>query len=56
MAVKVIEYGRRRVRCSECGSMLEFDKNDMRYVQTGMNESEKVIDCPVCSAQVEIRE
>lgn len=57
MSVKVIEYGRRRrVRCSECGSMLEFDKNDMRYVQTGMNEGEKVIDCPVCGAQVEIRE
>lgn len=30
MAVKVIEYGRRRVRCPECLSMLEFEKNDIK--------------------------
>lgn len=56
MAVKVIEYGRRRIRCPECLSMLEFEKNNIKTVQTGMNEYEKVIECPNCEAQIVVKE
>lgn len=55
MAVKVIEYGRRRICCPQCGSVLEYSNSDTHIVQTGMNESEKVIDCPVCETQITLK-
>ena len=39
--VKVIKYGpKRRVTCDVCGALLEFEKNDISTVQTGINEPE----------------
>lgn len=47
--IKVIKYGqKRRVECKECGSFLEYEKEDVKGVRTGMNEYEYQIKCPVC--------
>ena len=55
MAVKVIRYGnKRRVNCSYCESLLEYEKEDIRTVQTGMNEWNKEISCPACGETVKI--
>lgn len=36
--VKVIRYGnKRRVTCGVCESFLEYEKEDVKTVQTGMN-------------------
>lgn len=53
--VKVIKYGqKRRVTCSYCGSLLEFGQDDLKTVQTGMNEYEDQIKCPVCDEAVTV--
>lgn len=51
--VKVIRYGqKRRVICGNCGALLEFEKDDIETVQTGMNEEEQRITCPACGETV----
>ena len=53
--VKVIEYGRkRRTTCETCGALLEFEKEDIRTVQVGMNEYEQQIECPACREIVKV--
>lgn len=53
--IKVIKYGhKRRVECGECGSFLEYEKEDIKVVPTGMNECEYQIKCPVCGETVEV--
>lgn len=53
--VKVIEYGpKRRVICNHCGALLEFEQDDLKTVQTGMNEYEWQIECPACNETVAI--
>ena len=53
--VKVIKYGeKRRVKCNCCGALLEFGKNDLKTVQTGMNEYEQQIECPACGETVAV--
>lgn len=48
--VKVIKYGqKRRITCSNCGALLEFEKDDLKNVRTGMNEYEQQIVCPACN-------
>lgn len=55
--IKVIKYGKkRRALCEHCESLLEFEKEDIKTVQTGMNEWEKQITCPVCDTPVSVRE
>lgn len=54
--IKVIKYGnKRRVMCRECGSLIEYEKEDMQTVQTGMNEWKKEIECPVCQEKIEVQ-
>lgn len=54
--VKVIKYGnKRRVECEHCGSILEYERKDIQVVQTGMNEYEKQIKCPVCEETIVVR-
>lgn len=54
--VKVIRYSpKRQVICKHCGALLEFEKDDMKKVQTGMNEFEWQIVCRACSAIVTIQ-
>lgn len=56
MAVKVIRYGsKRRVTCCHCESLLEYEKEDVKTVQMGMNEYEKEIVCPNCSERVRVK-
>ena len=52
--VKVIKYGKRRVTCNECDSVLEFEKKDISSRQTGINEYEKFVRCPVCTNAIVI--
>lgn len=57
IAVKVIQLGdRRRVRCTYCGSLLEYEKGDVRNVQTGMNEYENEIECPNCQEKIRVNQ
>lgn len=55
MAIKVIEYGKRRVKCDKCESILEYKNEDIKTVQTGMNEYQKEIICPVCNNTIYVR-
>lgn len=50
--IKVIEYGRRRVRCPHCSSLLEFEKEDVQCRQSGMNEYTYYITCPNCQGDI----
>lgn len=53
--VKVIKYGQKhRVTCKCCGTLLEFEKEDIKNVQTGMNEYEQQIICAACGVVVTI--
>lgn len=53
--VKVIVYGqKRRTTCNHCGALLEFEKEDIKTIQTGMNEYERQIVCPACSENVRV--
>lgn len=53
--VKVIQYGNKhRVTCGTCDSLLEYEKEDVKTVQTRMNEYEKEIICPNCCEKVRI--
>lgn len=53
--VKVIKYGqKRRTTCGNCKALLEFEKGDMKNVQTGRNESEWQIVCPACNETVTV--
>ena len=54
--IKVIKYGqKRRTTCGNCGALLEFEKGDMKNVQTGLNESEWRIECPACNETVTVK-
>ncbi len=56
MAVKLIRYGReRRVTCGTCDSLLEYEKEDVKTIQTGMNEWESEIICPNCQEKVRVK-
>ena len=52
MAIKVIEYGKRTARCSYCESKLQYEKEDVKTMQTGMNEWQSYIVCPVCEEKI----
>lgn len=53
--VKVIKYGqKRRVTCSHCGALLEFEWDDLKTVQVGMNEHETQIECPACNESMKV--
>lgn len=55
-AVKVVRYGSKRyVTCGSCGSFLEYEKEDARTVQTGMNEYEKEVVCLNCHETVRVK-
>lgn len=54
--VKVIRYGqKRRIVCDNCGALLEFDQDDLKTAQTGLNEFEQQIECPACNETVIIK-
>lgn len=56
MAVKIIRHGRKRyVTCGFCDAFLEYEKEDVKTVQTGMNEYESEIICPNCREKVRVK-
>lgn len=56
MAIKVIEYGKRNVKCSYCGSKLQYEKEDVKTMQTDMNEWQSYIACPVCEEKIYVND
>lgn len=53
--VKVIKYGqKRRVTCENCGAVLEYEKDDVKTTQAGMNEYERQIVCPACNESIKV--
>ena len=55
--VTEIKYGpKRRIKCKHCESILEFEKEDIKSVQTGYNEYENQIHCPVCGETITVKE
>ena len=53
--VRVIKYGkRRRVTWPSCESLLEFEAEDVRSGQTGINEWEYYIQCPHCKENIKV--
>ena len=52
MAIKVIEYGKRIARCNGCKSKLQYEKEDIKSMQTGMNEWQDYIICPICEEKI----
>lgn len=53
--VKVIKYGKkRRIVCPDCGSLLEFEAEDVKSGQSGMNEYYNYIECPNCNAGIKV--
>ncbi len=56
MAVKIIRHGRKQyVTCGFCDAFLEYEKEDVKTVQTGMNEYESEIICPNCREKVRVK-
>lgn len=55
MAIKVIEYGKKRVRCDACESILQYEKSDIKTIQRGMNEWHGEITCPVCGNKIDVK-
>ena len=54
MAVKVIEYGKKRGWCDNCESFLLYEKSDVKVIQRGMNEWQGEIICPVCGNKIDV--
>lgn len=54
--IKIIKYGNKnRVKCGYCEALLEYEKEDIRTVMTGMNELQKEITCPLCGETVVVK-
>ena len=50
--IKVITHGRfRKHTCSECGCEFSYEKEDLHYVQTAINDCEWRITCPECGKE-----
>lgn len=56
MSIKVIEHGKRTARCNYCESKLQYEKEDIKTMQTRMNEWQKYIVCPVCVEKVYVND
>lgn len=53
MSVKILELGNKikthKTKCDLCGSLLEYQNEDIRFCTSYMEE---VIDCPNCRSKV----
>jgi RNase P subunit RPR2 len=52
--MKVIEYGRKRVRCQSCLSLLEHEKPDVNCREGAKSEKCYFVVCPVCHKQISV--
>lgn len=53
--IKVIKHGKmRQCTCYKCQCVFTFEKEDVKYVITGINESCYVVECPDCGERNEV--
>ena len=45
--IKILKYGKYYATCNSCNAVIEFEKEDIKTIQTGMNEYEDIVKCPV---------
>lgn len=54
--IKVIKEGvKGQVECDDCKAVLEYERQDIKGIQVGINEYDKVINCPCCNNEVSVR-
>mgnify|MGYP007056189736 CR=1 FL=1 len=47
--IKILKYGK---YYATCNAVIEFEKEDIKTIQTGMNEYENIVKCPVCENEI----
>jgi len=50
--ITVIKYGKQFATCDKCYSVIEFENEDVGMIQTGINECDRVVKCPVRENQI----
>lgn len=50
--VKVLKYGKQYATCNKCHSVIKFEDEDIGTIQTGINDYDSVVKCPVCENQI----
>lgn len=52
--MRIIELGslNHKIKCSTCGSKLEFDINDVKFKEDTDQEFHQIIECPVCHQMI----
>lgn len=51
--IKIIKHGTKRTNtCPNCSCVFEYEAEDVKIVQTGMNEYSYTIECPDCGIEV----
>lgn len=53
--IKILEQKNHIVVCPHCESKLSYQKEDVETRQTGMNEYERFIRCPVCENDIRVK-
>lgn len=55
MAIRVIRHGAKRtVECPNCTCLFEYEKEDIKSNQTGINEYERIVVCPDCMKEIRV--
>ena len=53
--MKIIRKGNpKQIKCSKCGSVLEYEVKDIHKQQVTMNEYGNYITCPVCENEIKL--
>lgn len=53
--ITVIKHGKKKqITCSNCGCVMEYEKEDVKAEQVGMNEYDYSINCPDCKSKVKV--
>lgn len=52
--IKILEQKNYIVVCPCCESKLSYTKEDTEVRQTGMNEYERIVKCPVCENEIKV--
>lgn len=54
-AIEVKNDQKCRITCSNCGALLEFEKDAIKNVRTGVDVYEQQIVCPACNEIVSVQ-
>lgn len=52
--MRVVKDDGKTVKCQNCDAILEYHYNDIKEVQTHINEYGKYITCPVCHVDIKV--